>query len=103
MNTNKKLLPRLSEKCQYYLQPISEVYFDTSEIMQTWKFIVRRDKSFINIGILAAICILFISCFNYVNMYLAKLLKSEKNIGIQSLLGADKTQLRFSIYFLKPV
>lgn len=98
MKTDKDL-PRLSKECQYYLQPISDVYYDTSEILQAWKFIIHRDKSFINIGILAAVCILLISCFNYINMHLAQLLKNEKNIGIQSLLGADKTQLRSSLVF----
>jgi putative ABC transport system permease protein len=99
MKKDKELLPRLSEECQYYLQPISEAYYDTSEILQAWKFIVHRDKSFINIGILAALCILLISCFNYINMYMAQLLKSEKSIGLQSLLGADKAQLRFHLFF----
>jgi putative ABC transport system permease protein len=97
MKDDSKILPRLTETCQYYLQPLTDVYFDTSETQSSWKFMMHRDKSFLYISIIAAIAILLISSFNYVNMYLVRIFKNEKNISIQKMLGANENQLRLQL------
>ncbi len=98
MKDDSKILPKLTETCQYYLQPLTDVYFDTSETQSSWKFMMRRDKSFLYINIIAAIAILLISSFNYINMYLVRIFKNEKNTGIQKILGANQDQLRLQLF-----
>ncbi|WP_299583665.1 FtsX-like permease family protein [uncultured Sunxiuqinia sp.] len=93
MKKDGGVLPKLTQECQYYLQPLTDVYFDTSETQSSWEFLMHRDRSFLYISILATIAILFISCFNYMNMYLVRMFQNEKNTGIQEILGADKKQL----------
>ena len=97
MKDDSKLLPKLTETCQYYLQPLTDVYFDTSETQSCWKFMMHRDKSFLYISIVAAIAILLISSFNYINMYLVRIFKNEKNTGIQKILGANQNLLHLQI------
>ena len=97
MKDDGKILPKLTQACQYYLQPLTDVYFDSSESQSSWTFIMHRDKSFLYISILAAIAILFISGFNYINMYLVRIFKNEKNISIQKILGANRNQLRLQL------
>jgi putative ABC transport system permease protein len=97
MKDDGKILPKLTETCQYYLQPLTDVYFDTGETQSSWKFIMHRDKSFLYISIIAVIAILLISSFNYINMYLVRIFKNKKNIGIQKILGANQNQLRVQL------
>ena len=97
MKEDGDVLPKLSEECQYYLQPLTDVYFDTSETQSNWEFLMHRDSSFLYISVLVAIAILIISSFNYINMYLVRIFKNEKNTGIQKILGAGKKQLRIQL------
>ncbi len=98
MKADGKILPKLTEECQYYLQPLTSVYFDTSETQSSWKFLMHRDKSFFYISILTAIAILIISSFNYINLYMVRIFKNEKNTGIQKILGAGKKQLQMQLF-----
>lgn len=97
MKSDGATLPRMTKTCQYYLQPLEEVYFDISETQSNWEFLMHRDRLLLYIGISAAIAILLISAFNYINMYLVRVFKNEKNNGIQKILGATKKQIRFQL------
>ena len=94
MKEDGEILPRLTQSCQYYLQSMSDVYFDVSENQSSWGFLLKRDRSFLYISLLSAIAILLIACFNYINMYLVRAFKNEKNSGIQKIFGASNSQLR---------
>lgn len=94
MKADGATLPRMTNTCQYYLQPLEDVYFDITETQTNWEFLMHRDKFLLVIGISAAIAILLISAFNYINMYLVRIFKNEKNTGIKKILGADRKHLR---------
>jgi len=97
MKADGATLPRMSKTCEYYLQPLEDVYFDTTETQTNWEFLMHRDKLLLFIGISAAIAILIISAFNYINMYLVRIFKNEKNNGIQKVLGADRKHLQIQL------
>ena len=97
MKADGATLPRMSKTCQYYLQPLENVYFDTTETQTNWEFLMHRDKLLLFIGISAAIAILIISAFNYINMYMVRIFKNDKNTGIQKIMGADRKHLQIQL------
>jgi len=94
MDNDIKDLPKFTKDCKYYLQSLREYYFDKSETQTNWSFLLKRDSMFITVGIFAALAILFVSCFNFINLYLVRLFKSGKTNSIQLLLGASSWQLQ---------
>ncbi len=87
-------LPRLTPECNYYLQSLTDFYFDKTETQTNWKFLLKRDRLFMYIGIISAIAILFIACFNFINLYLVRLFKSNTNNSIHKILGASTRELQ---------
>ncbi len=94
MDNDIKDLPKFTKDCKYYLQSLREYYFDKSETQTNWSFLLKRDSMFITVGIFAALAILCVSCFNYINLYLVRLFKSGKTNSIQLLLGASSWVLQ---------
>ncbi len=94
IDNDLKELPRFTDDCKYYLQTLHEYYFDKSETQTSWQFLLKRDSLFMNVGIFAALAILFIACFNYINLYMVRLFKSGTNNSIKVLLGANTWQLQ---------
>ncbi len=90
-------LPRLTSDCKYYLQSLTDFYFDRSETQSNWVFLLKRDSLFMYIGIISAIAILLIACFNFINLYLVRLFKANSSNSIHKILGANtqELQLRF--------
>ncbi len=97
VNDNLEELPRFTNDCKYYLQTLQEFYFDKSETQTSWQFLLKRDSLFITIGLLAALTILLVACFNFINLYLVRLFKSNNSNSIQKLLGASSWQLQKQI------
>ncbi|WP_066630010.1 ABC transporter permease [Labilibacter marinus] len=89
-----KELPKFTNDCNYYLQPLTDFYFDKSESQTNWTFLLKRDSLFVKVGIFAALAILFVACFNFINLYMVRLFKSNTNNSIQRLLGASYWQLQ---------
>ena len=94
IDSDVQKLPRLTDDCKYYLQSLREYYFDKSESQTNWDFLLKRDSMFVKVGIFAALAILFVSCFNFINLYLVRLFKSGKNNSIQLILGASSWHLQ---------
>lgn len=97
MKTDITSFPRMTPTSNYYLQNFSSVYFDKSETLTDWGFLLRRDFSFIQVSIFSAITILIIACFNYINMMLVLYFKTKKNRVIKKVLGAKNKQLQLQI------
>ncbi|MGV8947601.1 MAG: ABC transporter permease [Lutibacter sp.] len=97
LKTDISSLPRMTPTSNYYLQDFSSVYFDKSETLTDWEFLLRRDISLIRVSIFSAITILIIACFNYINMMLVLYFKNKKNRVIKKVLGAKNKQLQLQI------
>ena len=89
LDSDLEELPKLTDDCKYYLQSLREFYFDKSETQTSWPFLLKRDSLFITIGTVAALAILLVACFNFINLYLVRLYKSASSNAIQKLLGAS--------------
>ncbi|PKP12891.1 MAG: hypothetical protein CVU08_08200 [Bacteroidetes bacterium HGW-Bacteroidetes-3] len=97
LKTDISILPKFTETSNYYLQDFSSVYFDKSETLTDWNFLLRRDISFIYVSIFTAISLLLIACFNYINMILVLYYKNKKNRVVQKIMGATNKQLQLQI------
>ncbi|MEM9855851.1 MAG: FtsX-like permease family protein [Bacteroidota bacterium] len=69
--------------------PLADVHFHQSRYDST------PIGNFSSVIIIAsvAIAILFIACFNYINLSIAQLHKRAKEVGVRKVLGVDKTRL----------
>ncbi len=77
----------------YYIQPSSEVYFDTNFYEAFYPFILTRDKMHVYIALAAILILLLITAFNYINMSLTSAFQRIRIIGIQKAFGADSRHI----------
>lgn len=90
-------LPTLMGRGHYGTLTLQESYFnitlqDGNSCMQ------HRQKSLLTVGLLAALLVLFIGCFNYINLSFSRLLKQIRVLHIESLLGATHRQIRWQLF-----
>jgi putative ABC transport system permease protein len=83
-------------KCDYYLQSLSEVYFDKSNVKN---FTTARDSNFIRTLWVIITFILFIGSFNFLNLFSISLFDRRKEFGIRKIQGASILDIRLSIVF----
>lgn len=85
-------LPTLLGKGYYRTQTLQESYFTTTT-QDSNQCIEHRQKALLSVGLLSALLILFIGCFNYINLSFSRLLKQIRTLHIESLLGASHRQI----------
>ncbi|MEP2510286.1 MAG: ABC transporter permease [Reichenbachiella sp.] len=76
------------------LEPLTDIYFDA--VRYDWAKHGNKEAVFLLIGV--AIAILFIACFNYLNMAIALSFRRAKEIGMRKVLGGNR--LRLVLQFL---
>lgn len=76
------------------LEPLSDIYFD--RVRYDWARHGNKDAVILLAGV--AIAILFIACFNYLNLAIALSFRRAKEIGMRKVLGGNK--LRLVLQFL---
>lgn len=81
----------------YYLQTLQESYFQTSE-QQTLRFINYRQPTLLYVGLISAILILLIACFNYINLNFSRLLQQVRMIHTQKLMGANRQEINRQLF-----
>lgn len=77
--------------------PVGEMYLTSDVQKARWedKLIVTRSKSVFYIGITAALAILLIACFNYVNIVMTRAAGRLRNIAGQRIMGATRWSVRW--------
>lgn len=85
-------LPALLGKGYYRLQTLQDSYFDT-ELAESTKSFSHRQLVLLSIGLLSALLILFIACFNYVNLSFSRLLKQVNMLHVETLMGASHSYI----------
>ncbi len=86
-----KLIGETNLSMTHYLQPLKQLHFEPALIDDTPK----GNRSYLYIFSAVALCILFVACINFINLYLAQISKRQKEVGIRKVSGATKTQLLF--------
>ena len=90
-------LPTLLGKGHYQTLTLQESYFNTT-VQDSNPCIEHRQKALLSVGLLSALLILFIGCFNYINLSFSRLLKQIRTLHIESLLGATHRQIRWQLF-----
>ena len=72
------------------LEPLSELYFNNET---RYDFAQHGDLNSVYILALVAISILFIACFNYVNLSIAQSFTRAKEVGVRKVLGVPRFRL----------
>ena len=88
----KEHLPQKADQYHLYLQPLKEIYLGSSDLMYTRGTRVGNE-SYVKILFFAAILILLIASFNFMNLTSVRALKRSKEVGVRKTFGAQKTQL----------
>lgn len=81
----------------YYLNTLQESYFHPSE-QQSLYFINNRQTTLLFVGLISALLILLIACFNYVNLNFSRLLQQVRMIHTQKLMGAGKKEINQQLF-----
>lgn len=90
-------LPTLLGPGHYGTLTLQESYFNTT-LQDGNPCMEHRQKSLLTVGLLAALLVLFIGCFNYINLSFSRLLKQIRLLHIESLLGATHRLIRWQLF-----
>lgn len=90
-------LPTLLGKGYYRTLTLQESYFNTT-LQDSDHCIEHRQSALLSVGLLAALLILFIGCFNYINLSFSRLLKQIRTLHIECLLGATHRHIRWQLF-----
>lgn len=81
---------RMGQRIGLSLEPLQDVYFNKDV---RYDYAKHGSISSVRILMLVAFAILFIACFNYVNLSIAQSFLRAKEIGVRKVLGAQKNRL----------
>lgn len=87
----------LGDDGRYYFYSLEESYFYEFKA-QTLPYINRQNKTTLLIGLLSALLILLIACFNYINLNFSRLLQQVKMIHVQRLMGASQVDINKQLF-----
>ena len=77
--------------CDYFLQPLSEVYFDLNNVK---KFASARSREFIKAIWFVLFVVLVIGTFNFLNLFTTSLVDRRKEFAIRKIQGATSRNIR---------
>jgi putative ABC transport system permease protein len=83
-------------KCDYFLQPLADVYFDKSNVRA---FTIARSPEFIKALWLIVSFILLVGVFNFLNLFIISLVDRRKGFGVRRIQGATAANIRSSVAF----
>lgn len=81
----------------YYLISLQESYFQSAS-QQTLRYINYRQPMLLYVGLISAILILLIACFNYINLNFSRLLQQIRMIHTQKLMGATGREINRQLF-----
>lgn len=82
---------------RYYLYTLQENLFREYKV-QSLQHLRKQHKPTLDIGLFAALLILLIACFNYINLNFSHLLQQIKRIHIQRLMGASHIDINKQLF-----
>ena len=93
-----RVKPETGDNRYFKLQPLEDIYLDSANV--GWDSAKKGNIKIVYALSLVAILILFIACFNYMNLTTVNFTKEGKNTSIIRTLGAQKKHL-ISRYLLE--
>ena len=81
---------RIGRRMELDLQPLSAVYFEADT---RYDPMLHGNKRALRVFLIAALLLVVIACFNYVNLSTAKAVERSLEIGVYKALGAGRGQI----------
>lgn len=88
----KKNLPAKTDQYHLYLQPLRDIHLGSSDLLYTRGTNIGNE-TYVRILFFAAVMILLIASFNFMNLTSARALKKSKEVGVRKTFGARKSQI----------
>ncbi len=90
-----------SGNTQYYVDALKSLYFNTHKNSKQQKlaYFQQSDVPLLYIGLISALLVLAIACFNYTNLSLSRTLQQIKMIHIEKLMGAQLKEIRKQLFY----
>ena len=82
---------------KYSLYTLQESYFK-KYTQESYFFMTSRQKTLLYVGLISAILILLIACFNYINLNFSRLLQQVRMIHTEKLMGATKNDINRQLF-----
>lgn len=98
----KDKIPTLTPgSTQYYVDALKNLYFNTNKNskQQELPYFQQSDVPLLYIGLISALLVLAIACFNYTNLSLSRTLQQIKMIHIEKLMGAQLKEIRRQLFY----
>lgn len=90
-------LPTLLGNGHLRTQTLQESYFDAT-VKDSNQVIKHQQSTLLGVGLLSALLILFIGCFNFINLNFSRLLRQVHMLHIESIMGATRSQMRQQLF-----
>ena len=81
----------------YYLNSLQDSYFQPAS-QQSIRYINYRQPMLLYVGLISAVLILLIACFNYINLNFSRLLQQIRMIHTQKLMGATTKEINRQLF-----
>ena len=81
-----------AEFLDFQLQPLAEVYLQSTHLEQGWDIRVGDIRYLYLLGGIALL-ILVIACINYINLTTARSVDRAKEVGLRKVIGAQRSQI----------
>ena len=87
-------LPEQMKQARCYLQPLTQIHLQSTDL-NTWmlKYPNKGNITYVYILSLAAICILFLACINFLSLSTARYDSQAKEVGMRKVVGARRSDL----------
>ena len=98
----KDKIPTLTPgSTQYYVDALKNLYFNTNKNskQQELPYFQQSDVPLLYIGLISALLVLAIACFNYTSLSLSRTLQQIKMIHIEKLMGAQLKEIRRQLFY----
>ena len=77
----------------YHLQPLRDIHTETLYGNSPGSYVVSKHILWATTGI--GVFLIFIACFNFINLTTAQVVKRSKEVGIRKVMGGNRRQLFF--------
>lgn len=88
--------PYKSIDIHHFMQPLTDIYFDTREFR--FDHVKKSDRRFVMIFSVMALAILAIACINFTNLFISTAFLRARSIGLKKANGAGKGSLIREFY-----
>ena len=81
----------------YYFYTLQDSYFQKYP-QEAIPYINRGQRTLLSVGLISALLILLIACFNYINLSFSRVLQQVRMIHTQKLMGASKGEVARQLF-----